>query len=95
MQTTILTQVRQASRHALITVGIFSAVVNLLLLTVPLYMLQLFDRVLASYSYDTLLYLTLIALTALFVMMLIDIARSRILIHLGNLVTTTLKQRGA
>ena len=84
MRTNVLSQALRASRQALVVVGVFSAVVNLLLLTVPLYMLQLFDRVLASYSYDTLIYLTIIAVTALLVMMLVDIARSRVLIRLSG-----------
>ena len=45
-------------------VAVFSFAVNLLLLTSPLYMLQLFDRVLSSGRVETLVYLTLIAFFA-------------------------------
>ncbi|MEX0345850.1 MAG: type I secretion system permease/ATPase [Rhizobiaceae bacterium] len=43
----------------------FSVVVNLLMLATPLYMLQIYDRVLSSGSVPTLLYLTLIVLFVL------------------------------
>ena len=40
---------------------IFSFVTNLLMLVAPLYMLQIYDRVLTSGSADTLIWLTIIA----------------------------------
>lgn len=76
--------IKKACLDAFVYVGIFSFIVNLLMLTVPLYMLQIFDRVLASHSYDTLIYLTLIAMGALMVLGLLDIARSRILIRVSH-----------
>lgn len=45
--------------------ALFSVATNLLLLVPPLYMLQLYDRVLSSGSFETLLYITLIALVAM------------------------------
>lgn len=62
-----------------VSAGAFSMVVNVLMLTTSLYMMQVFDRVLAARSTDTLLFLTLIALGALAVMALLEIARGRIL----------------
>lgn len=41
-------------RRAFLTVGLFSAAINLLMLTGPLYMLQVYDRVLSSGSVATL-----------------------------------------
>lgn len=73
-----------ASRQAFVYVGVFSFFVNILMLTVPIYMLQLFDRVLASRSYDTLIYLTIIAILALFTFAMLDIARSRVLIRVSH-----------
>src|SRR5687767_559566 len=43
----------------------FSLFANLLRLTIPLYMLQVIDRVLSSGNLDTLFYLTLVAVFAL------------------------------
>lgn len=45
----------------------FSFFVNLLRLTIPLYLLQVIDRVVSSESYETLLFITLIAVGALIV----------------------------
>ena len=80
----ILKTATAACKKAFIYVGIFSFFVNILMLTVPLYMLQIFDRVLASQSYETLLYLTLIAISALLIFALLDITRSRILVRVSQ-----------
>ncbi|WP_067583010.1 type I secretion system permease/ATPase [Endozoicomonas ascidiicola] len=64
------------------TIG-YSAVVNLLMLTVPIYSLQLFSRVLVSYSVDTLVMLTLIAVFLLLIMMVVDLSRNRLLAQAG------------
>ncbi|KTD06743.1 type I secretion system permease/ATPase [Legionella jamestowniensis] len=74
----------QASKSAYLYIGLFSLFINLLMLTVPLYMMQIFDRVLASHSYETLIYLTLISIIALFVLSLLDVVRTNILIHIST-----------
>src|SRR3990167_595367 len=79
-----LQQILATTKSALYYTLFFSCLVNLLMLTVPLYMLQLFDRVITSQSYETLLYLTLIALVALIILTLLDILRSRILHRIGH-----------
>jgi ATP-binding cassette subfamily B protein/ATP-binding cassette subfamily C protein len=53
----------------------FSLCINLLMLTVPLYMLQIFDRVLMSRSVDTLLMLSLLAGAALLTLALLEAVR--------------------
>lgn len=63
-------------RRAIIDIGVFSLVLNLLLLTMPLYLLQVYDRVLPSASMETLLYLTLIAIAALGFLGVMEITRS-------------------
>ena len=85
-----LTRVRSTSRRILIITGIFSLAVNLLMLTLPLYMLQVFDRVLASESMDTLLVLSAIALFALLVQGILDAIRSMALTVLGREVESQL-----
>lgn len=57
----------------------FSLVINALLLVPPIYMLQVFDRVLTSRSEETLVYLTVGGLSALVVMALLDMVRARLL----------------
>lgn len=74
----------RATRTAMYFAAGFSLIINLLMLTVPLYMLQLFDRVLSSQSTETLLYLTLIAVIALCVMTALDVVRQRLLVSVGE-----------
>ncbi|MBV8652477.1 MAG: type I secretion system permease/ATPase [Alphaproteobacteria bacterium] len=62
----------------------FSLCINLLTLVSPLYMMQLFDRVLSSRSGDTLIMLTIIVGGALAVLSLIDGIRSQILSRIGT-----------
>lgn len=76
-----LTATMRGCRRAFGVVGLFSLCINLLLLTVPLYMLQVFDRVLASQSGETLVFLTIIALGAVLVLGLLELVRSRILVR--------------
>ena len=71
--------------YVLIT-GFFSFVMNLLLLAPPLYMLQVFDRVLTSRSNETLVALTLATGIALAVMAGLDLVRSYLLAALGRAI---------
>jgi PrtD family type I secretion system ABC transporter len=66
-------------RPLLVYAGLFSLAINLLLLAPPLYMLQVFDRVLASRSGETLLVLSAVTVAALVLMALLDALRSRLL----------------
>jgi ATP-binding cassette subfamily C protein len=71
-------------RSAFIGVGLFSAVLNLLGLTGSLYMLQVYDRVLPSYSIPTLVVLS-VAMVGLYVFYgLLDFVRLRLLVRIGN-----------
>ena len=70
-------------RPLFVYAGLFSLVINLLLLVPPLYMLQVFDRVLASRSGETLFVLTVAAVAALGVMALLDVLRARLLAAAG------------
>src|SRR5262245_55935155 len=63
--------------------GLFSLFINLLLLVPALYMLQVFDRVLTSRSNETLVVLTVGAVLALAIMMLLDVLRARLLASAG------------
>lgn len=70
--------------RALVWLVIFSLGINLLILASPIYMMQVFDRVLASGRFETLIFLTLIAGIAVFVMGIVETARGRFLIRVGN-----------
>lgn len=76
---TVLSRAVGACRRQLVAVAVFSGVVNLLQLTVSLYMMQVFDRVLSTRSLDTLYYLTAIAIFALLVMAVLDGLRSQVM----------------
>jgi PrtD family type I secretion system ABC transporter len=56
----------------MLVLAAFSFCINLLALASPLYMLQLYDRVLSSRSIDTLVMLTIIVIAALGMMSLLD-----------------------
>ncbi len=72
-------ELMQRFRPCLVWAGLFSVVVNLLLLVPALYMLQLFDRVITSRSEETLVLLTLAAVIALATMAALDALRARLL----------------
>jgi PrtD family type I secretion system ABC transporter len=63
--------------------GFFSLAINLLLLAPPLYMLQVFDRVISSRSEETLIALTLATLGAIALMAFLDALRARLLAVAG------------
>jgi ATP-binding cassette subfamily C exporter for protease/lipase len=72
-----------AFRFEFMVVGLFSMMVNLLMLSPTIYMLQVFDRVLSSHSELTLLALSLITLFLFGVMAISEWTRSRILVRAG------------
>src|SRR6056297_637067 len=66
-------------RGTLVMVGVFSAAVNLLMLTGPMFMLQVYDRVLSSGSVATLQALFVIVLVLFVFLGLYDFLRTRLL----------------
>lgn len=78
-----LAAARAALRQAIVVAFLFSALVNILMLTAPLYMLQVYDRVLVSRSEETLLALTLLMAFLFLVMGVLDYARGRIMARVG------------
>ncbi|HEX3218202.1 MAG TPA: type I secretion system permease/ATPase [Aestuariivirgaceae bacterium] len=78
------------ARSAFIGVGAFSLIINLLMLTTSLYMMQIFDRVLSGQSRQTLLYLSIIAIMAVAMLGTLDLIRSRILSRIGSWVERSL-----
>lgn len=72
---------------------LFSVFVNLLMLTGPLYMLQVYDRVLGSRSEPTLVALSLLVVFLYLAMGLLDHARGRILARIGLRLQSGLERR--
>jgi PrtD family type I secretion system ABC transporter len=73
----------RALLSSLVMTGVFSAFVNVAMLTAPLYMLQVYDRVLRSRSESTLVALSILAASMLVVMGVLDWVRSRVLVRAG------------
>ncbi|TFW10115.1 type I secretion system permease/ATPase [Oxalobacteraceae bacterium OM1] len=80
-------------KSAFRTVGVFSAIINLLMLTPSLYMLQVYDRVLQSRNEITLLMLTLMMLGGYLFMSALELIRSFVLVRVGAQLDMRLNKR--
>jgi PrtD family type I secretion system ABC transporter len=71
-------------KSTFVNIGLFSFVVNILLLVPAIYMLQIYDRVLTSRNQDTLLMLTVIMILMYVFVGFLEWIRSQLLIRIGN-----------
>ncbi len=78
-----LTSTLWSFRREFLIVGAFSMIANVLMLTPTLYMLHVYDRVLASQSELTLIAMSLLALFLFAVMAFTEWMRSRVLVSTG------------
>ncbi len=83
----------RSCRSAFVGVGLFSFVVNILMLTGALFMLEIYDRVLPSRSFATLLGLGLLVLILFSLHGLLDLVRSRMLVRIGTSIDEQLRGR--
>ena len=67
------------------SIVVLSIIVNLLMLTMPVYMLQVYDRVLTSRNIFTLMMLSVIAIFLIGFAVYLDHVRARIAVRLANL----------
>lgn len=88
-----LRRIRRQSRPLYWFTGLFSIFVNLLMLTGPLYMMQVYDRVLGSRSEATLVALTLLVVFLYGSMGVLDFARGRIMARVGAKFQAALDKR--
>ena len=88
-----LTQLVIDFKIELIYIGIFSSIVNLLMLVPTMYMLQVFDRVLLGYNQDTLLIISIIMSYMLVVMGFGEWFRSTLLIRTGVKIDEVLSKK--
>ncbi|MCH9756904.1 MAG: type I secretion system permease/ATPase [Gammaproteobacteria bacterium] len=79
-----LSNLLRACKHGVFYTLALSCLINILMLTIPIYMLQVFDRVIPSQSFDTLTYLTLIAIIAIMVLGMLDLARTLIMTRIST-----------
>ena len=73
--------------------GLFSFFINLTLLVPPLYMIQVFDRVLSGRSSETLLMLSLMSIGMLLLMWMLEFLRTLLLLGSGTLLDKLLGHR--
>lgn len=88
-----ITQALSSFKGVFRTIGVFSAIINLLMLVPSIYMLQVYDRVLASRNEITLLMLTLIMLGAYLFMSVLEFVRSFVLVRLAAKMDMQLNKR--
>jgi len=81
---------RLVARRTFLIVGVFSVFVNLLMLTMPIYLFQISDRVLTSRSVETLIMLSILSLGFLSVLSLLDVIRRQVLGRLATQFETIL-----
>lgn len=88
-----LQNVATRNRHFLLFAFLFSVFVNVLMLTGPLFMLQVYDRVLGSRSEETLVALLVLVIGLYALMWLLDFARTRLLARYGARFQAALDDR--
>jgi ATP-binding cassette subfamily C protein len=89
----VLTEAFKATRPGFLTAIFFSFFINILAFVGPLYMLQIYDRVITSRNMMTLVALTLIAAFLLIVYASLEKVRSAIMVRLGILFSTLARTR--
>ena len=75
------------------SIGIFTAVINILMLVPSMYMMEVYDRVLASHNQYTLVMLTVMAAGLYGLTSVIEYFRSMVVLHIGAKIDTELNQR--
>ena len=88
-----LSQALASCRGAFMSVGIFSGVINILMLTGSIYMMQVYDRVLPSRSVPTLIGLTILIIFLFSLQGLLDFLRQRLLTRVGSTLDAELSGR--
>src|SRR5215831_8813526 len=91
---TILSRMIGFCKTQLLLVGLFSGMVNLLQLTVSIYMMQIFDRVLTTHNVSTLLYLSLIAGTAILLLAILELSRNQVMQRLATWMEQKVAREG-
>lgn len=88
-----ITEALMEFKKIFITIGVFSAVINLLMLVPSFYMLEVYDRVLASRNEYTLLMLTLMMLGLYALTAVLEHIRSMVVIRIGGRLDSFLNNR--
>lgn len=89
----LLSQAFRAGRAGFLTALVFSFFINLLAFVGPLYMLQVYDRVITSRNETTLIMITLIAAFLLIIFAVLERSRSAVLNRVGAVFDGVAKDR--
>ncbi|MEQ8825194.1 MAG: type I secretion system permease/ATPase [Filomicrobium sp.] len=81
------------NRKAFVSLGVFSCIINILMLAGPLFMLQVYDRVITSGSVPTLVALTALTVGVYAIIGTLEIVRSRVIIRIGHNLDEQLGER--
>ncbi|ETO91017.1 MAG: alkaline protease secretion ATP-binding protein AprD [Candidatus Xenolissoclinum pacificiensis L6] len=81
---TILQETLDKCRGILVSTFVISSCINLLVILLPIYSLQVLDRVLSSGSVETLVLLTVIVVFSFICSSILEVSRSIIAIKVGN-----------
>jgi ATP-binding cassette subfamily C protein/ATP-binding cassette subfamily C exporter for protease/lipase/ATP-binding cassette subfamily C protein EexD len=90
---TALQEALRKTRTGFVAVAMFSFFLNLLMLATPLYMMQVFQRVLSSGHLPTLFYLTVVTVFALFILGTLSAIRSWVLGRISGWLSGALSGR--
>lgn len=82
-----------ASKQAFVSLALFSCIINVLMLAGPLFMLQVYDRVISSGSLPTLVALTIMTACAYAIIGALEIVRSRVIVRVGRQIDTRIGNR--
>lgn len=80
-------------RRSFYALAAFSGVINVMMLTPAIYMLQVYDRALVSRNVTTLGMLTLLVVGLFLLMSALEMTRTRVLIRVGNCLDMALNRR--
>lgn len=80
-------------RRSFYALAAFSGVINVMMLTPAVYMLQVYDRALVSRNVTTLTMLTLLVVGLFLLMSALEMIRTRVLIRVGNRLDMDLNRR--
>ncbi len=88
-----LTAALESCRGAFLSIGLFSGMSNVLMLTGAFYMLEVYDRVLSSHSVPTLIGISILAAILFSFLGFLDMLRARLLVRIGAALDESLSGR--
>lgn len=78
-----LMEILKSYKKGFKAVVIFSFSINILMLSVPIYLLQIYDKIIPNHSSDTLYFLSSAIIVALITLAILELLRNKILAKLG------------